>query len=117
MSTKEEEGRGGFHFGNVGRDAKMTAGGDIVAGDTIGLLNRRSAAPIGSRSWTRIRIDIRPHLPFPPFNVQVWRADPKNQTGLNILQELVRRATDSFKARPLSRFGKIDATDKNRRST
>jgi len=33
MSTKEEKGRGGFHFGNVGRDAKMTAGGDIVAGD------------------------------------------------------------------------------------
>jgi hypothetical protein len=33
MSTKEETARGGFHFGNVGRDAKMNAGGDIVAGD------------------------------------------------------------------------------------
>ncbi len=33
MSAKEEEARGGFHFGNVGRDAKMNAGGDIVAGD------------------------------------------------------------------------------------
>jgi hypothetical protein len=33
MSAKEEEMRGGFHFGNIGRDAKMNAGGDIVAGD------------------------------------------------------------------------------------
>ena len=33
MSAKEEAARGGFHFGNVGRDAKMNAGGDIVAGD------------------------------------------------------------------------------------
>ena len=33
MSTNEEAARGGFHFGNVGRDAKMNAGGDIVAGD------------------------------------------------------------------------------------
>ena len=33
MSAKEEAAHGGFHFGNVGRDAKMNAGGDIVAGD------------------------------------------------------------------------------------
>jgi hypothetical protein len=33
MSANEEAARGGFHFGNVGRDAKMNAGGDIVAGD------------------------------------------------------------------------------------
>jgi predicted phage gp36 major capsid-like protein len=33
MSAKEKEAQGGFHFGNVGRDAKMNAGGDIVAGD------------------------------------------------------------------------------------
>jgi len=31
--AKEAAAHGGFHFGNVGRDAKMNAGGDIVAGD------------------------------------------------------------------------------------
>jgi hypothetical protein len=29
----EEETRGGFHFGNIGRDVKLAAGGDIVAAD------------------------------------------------------------------------------------
>jgi len=33
MSNESEETRGGFHFGNVGRDVTMKAGGDIVGGN------------------------------------------------------------------------------------
>ena len=33
MSDKSEKSEGGFHIGNVGRDAKLKAGGDIVARD------------------------------------------------------------------------------------
>jgi acyl-CoA reductase-like NAD-dependent aldehyde dehydrogenase len=33
MSDTNEKSGGGFHFGNVGGDVKMKAGGDIVGGD------------------------------------------------------------------------------------
>jgi len=33
MSDTNEKSKGGFHFGNVGRDVKVKAGGDVVGGD------------------------------------------------------------------------------------
>jgi hypothetical protein len=33
MSDTSEKSGGGFHFGNVGRDVKMKAGGDITGGN------------------------------------------------------------------------------------
>lgn len=42
MSEKKASQKGGFHFGNVGRDVKIEAGGDVIAGNktTTTTINR-----------------------------------------------------------------------------
>jgi len=86
-----EEKSGGFHFGSVGRDVKMEAGGDFVAGDKV--MTPRAAFEDQRQKqefleqMEELRSALR-EIKSQVEGVEQFDEDAKDQLVLEILQQI-----------------------------
>jgi hypothetical protein len=86
-----EEKSGGFHFGTVGRDVKIEAGGDIVAGDKISTtttgFQQQSDKDEFVKQLGELRSALR-DIKTQIADIERLDEDAKDELSLDILQQL-----------------------------
>lgn len=91
MAEEKATQKGGFHFGSVGGDVSMEAGGDIVAGDKITTVNQALEDDKNKEEFVKQIEDLRSMMRQMKSEIDKLESvdeDSKDEINLEIMQQI-----------------------------